>query len=259
MIQKLRDRLPAMGWLQPVLGALALVAVWAFVNLVEMVDPVLLPSPKQSWAAFVEGMTEGTLGHDFLRTIIRTMSAFAVATVIAVPMGVALGSSSRLYRSVEFLIDFFRSTPASAMFPLFLVFFGIGEEAKIAVAAFGAALIILFNTAYGVMNARQLRQLAAQVMGASRARILWDVTVWESLPQTFIGLRSGVSMALVIVIVAEMFIGSTDGLGKRIIDAQMIFNMPDMYASIFAAGALGYLMNLLFTLLETRFVHWGGK
>lgn len=248
-----------MHWVQPVFGAIGLIAIWGFVNITGLIDPVLLPSPGQSWAAFVNGMTEGTLAHDFWRTIMRTLLAFAIATLIAVPLGVALGSSTKLYRSVEFLIDFCRSTPASAMFPLFLVLFGIGEEAKIAVAAFGASLIILFNTAYGVMNARQLRQLAARVMGASRGRILWDVTIWESLPQTFIGLRSGVSMALVIVIVAEMFIGSTDGLGKRIIDAQMIFNMPEMYASIFAAGALGYVMNLLFTMLEKRFVHWGGK
>ncbi|MGI3164135.1 ABC transporter permease [Pseudooceanicola sp. 200-1SW] len=259
MTAKLTKILTRMGWVQPVLGALALIGLWAFAHAAELVDPVLLPSPAQSWAAFVEGMAEGSLGHDFWRTIVRTMLSFAIATVMAVPLGVALGSSDKLYRSVEFLIDFFRSTPASAMFPLFLVFFGIGEEAKIAVAAFGAALIILFNTAYGVMNARQLRQLAARVMGASKMRILWDVTIWESLPQTFIGLRSGVSMALVIVIVAEMFIGSSDGLGKRIIDAQMIFNMPEMYASIFAAGALGYVMNMLFTLIEARFVHWGGK
>lgn len=247
------------SWFPPLLGVVVLIALWAFLNAAQIVDPLLLPSPLQSWNAFVSGMVEGSLGHDFLRTIVRTMLSFAIATVISVPLGVALGSSAKLYRSVEFLIDFFRSTPASALFPLFLVFFGIGEEAKIAVAAFGAALIIVFNTAYGVMNARQLRQLAAKVMGASKARILWDVTIWESLPQTFIGLRSGVSMALVIVIVAEMFIGSSDGLGKRIIDAQMVFNMPEMYASIFAAGALGYVMNALFTFIEARFVHWSGK
>ena len=80
-----------------------------------------------------------------------------------------LGSSVRLYRSLEFVIDFFRSTPASAMFPLFLVLFGVGDETKISVAAFGAILVILFNVAYGVMNARKTRLLAAKVMGASRA------------------------------------------------------------------------------------------
>ena len=67
------------------------------------------------------------------------------------------------------------------------------------------------------------------------------------------------SLALVIVIVAEMFIGSTDGLGQRVMNAQMVFDMPEMYAAIFAAGALGYVMNLVFIVAERRFVHWGGK
>ena len=109
------------------------------------------------------------------------------------------------------------------------------------------------------MQARKLRQLAARVMGASRPRVLLDVTLWESLPQTFVGMRSGVSLALVIVIVAEMFIGSTDGLGQRVFEAQQLFDMPDMYAAIFAAGALGYGLNLLFLTIERRFVHWSGK
>ena len=177
--------------------------------------------------------------HDFVQTIRRTALSFVIASAIAVPLGIVLGSSEKLYRGIEFVIDFFRSTPASVMFPLFLVLFGVGEMTKVAVAAFGASLVILFNVAYGVMNARKTRQLAARVMGASQWQVLRDVTFWESMPQTFIGMRSGVSLALVIVIVAEMFIGSTDGLGQRVIKSQMLFDMPEMYASIFAAGALG--------------------
>jgi sulfonate transport system permease protein len=72
-------------------------------------------------------------------------------------------------------------------------------------------------------------------------------------------MRAGVSFALVIVIVAEMFIGSTDGLGQRVINAQAVFNMPEMYATIFGAGVLGYGLNLLFIVAERNFVHWGGK
>jgi len=85
------------------------------------------------------------------------------------------------------------------------------------------------------------------------------VMLLESLPQTFVGLRNGVSLALVIVVVAEMFIGSTDGLGQRVFEAQQLFDMPAMYAAIFAAGALGYGLNLLFLTIERRFVHWSGR
>jgi NitT/TauT family transport system permease protein len=245
--------------LLPLIGVAGLIAVWYLAVWAEVVDPVLLPSPGKTFKALWTGMAGGQLGHDFLRTVERTVYSTAIAAVIAIPLGIVLGSSEKLYRSVEFVIDFFRSTPASAVFPLFLVISGVGERTKISVAAFGAALVILFNVAYGVMNARKTRLLAAKVMGASRLRVLTDVMLLESLPQTFVGLRNGVSLALVIVVVAEMFIGSADGLGHRVFDAQQLFEMPDMYAAIFAAGALGYGLNLLFLLVERRFVHWAGK
>jgi len=244
--------------LLPVYGVVGLVALWYLAVWVRVVDPVLLPPPEKAFEALAKGMT-GRLGYDFWRTLVRTAYAIAIAAVIAIPLGVFLGAYEKLYRSVEFVIDFFRSTPASAMFPLFLVIFGVGDQTKILVASFGATLVIVFNVAYGVMNARKTRLLAAKVMGASRLRILTDVMLLESLPQTFVGLRNGVSLALVIVVVAEMFIGSVDGLGHRVFEAQQLFNMPEMYAAIFAAGVLGYGLNLLFLLVEKRFVHWSGK
>ena len=245
--------------LTPVVGALAFILIWWIFTWLKVIDPVLLPSPQDSAKALWKGLFEGTLAVDTIITIRRTLYAFVIAVFICVPLGLILGSSAKLYRSCEFVIDFFRSTPASALFPLFLVILGIGESTKVAVAAFGAGLLILFNTAYGVMNARKVRQAAARVMGASPSKIMVGVTLLESLPQTFIGMRSGISFSLVIVIVAEMFIGSVDGLGQRVINAQMIFNMPEMYATIFSAGALGYALNLLFIMAERQFVHWGGK
>jgi sulfonate transport system permease protein len=243
----------------PVIGVVGLLAVWSFVTAVQWVDPVLLPSPAKAFTALWKGMDGGTLGFDFVKTVYRTAASTAIAAVIAIPLGIVLGSSEKVYRSLEFVIDFFRSTPASAMFPLFLVLFGVGDETKISVAAFGAMLVILFNVAYGVMNARKTRLLAAKVMGASRLRVLFDVMLLESLPQTFVGLRNGVSLALVIIVVAEMFIGSQDGIGHSVFEAQQMFEMPRMYAAIFAAGALGYGLNLLFLLIERTFVHWSGK
>jgi ABC-type nitrate/sulfonate/bicarbonate transport system permease component len=245
--------------LLPFVGVAVLILVWYAAIAARLVDPVLLPSPVEAMRALWNGLAGGTLLHDFLRTVERTILATLIAMVVAIPLGIVLGSWPKLYRALEFVVDFFRSTPASAMFPLFLVIFGVGDETKILVATFGAALVILFNVAYGVMNARKNRLLAAKVMGASPARILFEITLLESLPQTFVGLRNGVSLALVIVVVAEMFIGSADGLGHRVFEAQQLLQMPDMYAAIFAAGALGYCLNLLFQLVERRVVHWSGK
>src|SRR5258707_509134 len=125
--------------------------------------------------------------------------------------------------------------------------------------ALWAGAVILCNAAYGVRNARQTRILAARSMGASRLRIFKDVIFFETLPQTFVGLRTAVSVALVVIIVAEMFIGAVDGLGHRIIDAQISYQLTDMYGSILVAGAMGYGANLLFLVIEKVFVHWSGR
>jgi ABC-type nitrate/sulfonate/bicarbonate transport system permease component len=246
-------------WLMPFAGVIAFFAGWQLLCMTGLIDPILLPTPWKTAVETWKGLVNGTITVDLWMTVERTLLSFLIAALIAVPLGVFLGSSERLYRSVEFLIDFFRSTPASAVFPLFLVLFGVGNRTKIAVATFGAALVILFNAAYGVINARKGRVLAARAMGASSLRLLTDVLFWESMPQILVGMRAGVSLSLIIVIVAEMFIGSIDGLGYRLVTAQMVFDMPVMYGVIFIAGGLGYGLNLLFLAVEKNFVHWSGK
>jgi NitT/TauT family transport system permease protein len=243
----------------PVLGPLLLFVIWDLAVRGGFIKAILLPPPLDALSALVSGLLGGPLLTDFLVTVSRTLQAFLIAAVIGVPLGVVLGSNERAYRSVEFLIDFFRSTPSSALIPLFLLIFGVSDINKIAIAAFGAFLIVVFNSAYGVINARKQRVMAAKVMGASRWQIFKDVLIWESLQPTFVGLRGAVSMALVIVIVAEMFIGSDNGLGHRIIDAQQVLNVKSMYAAILAAGVLGYALNVLFLFAERRIVHWSGR
>ena len=245
-------------WL-PALGPIVLFVIWDLVVRAGLIKVILLPTPWATLAALVTGLAGGPLLLDFGVTVLRTLEAFGIAAVIGVPLGVLLGSNEKAYRSVEFLIDFFRSTPSSALIPLFLLIFGVSDVNKVAIAAFGALLIVVFNSAYGVMNARKQRVMAARVMGASNSQIFKDVLVWESLQPTFVGLRSAVSMALVIVIVAEMFIGSDTGLGHRIIDAQQVLNVKSMYAAILAAGILGYALNILFLVIERRVVHWSGR
>ncbi len=241
------------------IGPAALFLVWAITAKLHLIDPFFLPDPVS-----IIGKLFGLLGHDgivpdLLSTLWRVAVSFIAAITIGLPAGLVLGTSERLYRSVEFLIDFFRSTPATAMFPLFLLVFGVTDASKIAVAAFSSALIIVFNTAYGVMHAKKSRILAARIMGAKRHQIFRWILFWESLPQTFVGLRSAASLSLVVIIVTEMFIGTASGLGRKIIDFQITYEINAMYATILMAGIVGYAMNLAFVLAERRFLHWSGK
>jgi len=240
-------------------GTIVLVAVWALITELAVLDTFFLPKPLEVFAELVGLSFSGTIVPDVLATLIRTAIAFAAALIVGIPAGLLLGSSKKVYESLEFLIDFFRSLPATAIFPLFLLILGVGDESKIAVAAFGAVLIIIFNTAHGVKHSNKYRHLAAKLMGASKTQIFKTISFWESLPQTFAGIRTAISIALIVVIVTEMFIGTQLGLGRRIVDFQYIYNITGMYAVIILTGMVGYAMNTLFMIAEKKIIHWSGS
>jgi len=244
---------------QAMIGPAVLILIWWVAAEANWVSEKLLPGPWETFASLWDNLVNGSMWKDASATLKLTLWSFGMAAALGIPIGIVLGSNRKLYQSVEVVIDFFRSTPATAMFPLFLLIFGIDDASKVSVAAFAAWLVLVFNVAYGVMNARKTRILAAKVMGASRWQILRDVMFFESLPQTFIGLRMAISIGLVVIIVAEMFIGSVDGMGHRIIDAQQVYDLTDMYASILVTGMIGYGLNLFFLSLERRLVHWSGN
>src|SRR5437867_1205615 len=152
----------AWGKLLPFVGPLALFIVWDLVVRAGWIKAILLPTPWATLTTLVSGLSGGPLLTDFAVTVLRTLEAFLIAALVGVPLGVLLGSNERAYRSVEFLIDFFRSTPSSALIPLFLLSFGASDSNKVAIAAFGALLSVLFNSACGVINARKQRVLAAK-------------------------------------------------------------------------------------------------
>src|SRR3989338_8866439 len=241
------------------IGPILLIFIWAVAAQLQLIDKFFLPDPFTTIGKLFQLLVSGAIIGDLISTLERVILAFIIALVIGLPLGLLLGRTEKIYRSVEFIIDFFRSTPATALFPLFLLVFGITDKSKIAVASFSSMLIIIFNTAYGVMHAKKSRLLAAKIMGAKKSQIFRWILFWESLPQTFIGLRSAVSLSLIIIIVTEMFIGTTSGLGKKIIDSQITYEIKTMYALILLTGIIGYMLNLLFIVVEKRFVHWNGK
>ena len=114
--QRQQKPLALLASLAPFLGAIALVGAWAVVHALKLVDPVLLPGPGQTFATLFKGLTSGALAGDMWVTVLRTVTAFLISLAIGLPLGIVLGASDKVYRTVEFAIDFFRSTPASVVF-----------------------------------------------------------------------------------------------------------------------------------------------
>lgn len=242
-----------------IIGPVSFFALWWGVTRFGFVDTFFLPDPIAVFGKLAELLLNGSLFEDSIVTLRRVLSAFFAALIFGIPLGLWLGRMETMYRSIEFVIDFFRSTPATALFPLFLLVFGVTDASKIAVAAFTSMLLIIFNTAHGVMYAKKSRILAATIMGATETQIFRLVLFWESLPQIFVGLRSALSMSLVVIVAAEMVIGTSSGLGRRIIDAQVTYEIPTMYAAILLSGIVGYALNMCFLILEKKLLHWNGR
>jgi acyl-CoA synthetase (AMP-forming)/AMP-acid ligase II/ABC-type nitrate/sulfonate/bicarbonate transport system permease component len=241
------------------IGPLVLIAVWFLVTITKMVDPFFLPSPVTVGKQLGILLSIVSTYEHILKTFYRMMAGYFIAAAIGVPLGIVLGYWEKIYDSVEFIIDFFRSFPATAMFPLFMLAFGLGDGSKIALVVFGCALLILVNTTYGVHGGSRTRKMVAETMKASEAYIMAKVVLPEALPQIAAGLRLALSLSLIIVVVLEMFIGTTRGLGYLIYNAHMTYQIADMYAYIVLAGLIGYFINQGFVKLEDKVIHWAGK
>ena len=241
------------------IGPVALIAIWFLVTITKMVDPFFLPSPAIVGKQLGILLSKAVTYEHIVMTFYRMMAGYAIAVGIGVPLGIVLGYWENIYESVEFIIDFFRSFPATAMFPLFMLAFGLGDASKIALVVFGCSLLILVNTTYGVHGGSRTRKMVAETMKASETYIMAKVVLPEALPQIAAGLRLALSLSLIIVVVLEMFIGTTRGLGYLIYNSHMTYQIPDMYAYIVLAGLIGYFINQGFVKLEDKVIHWAGR
>jgi len=190
-------------------------------------------------------------------TVLRTFASFGLALGVGWPLGAAIGSIPAMNRLLTGPLDFLRSIPAFVLLPLFLIFLKTGEASRIAMAAFGAGLVIVANTAFGVAHVAQLRIQVTQVYGGTLLHRI-GVIFMQALPQSMDGARLGLSLALILTIVGEIMLGATHALGTRVNDSLAGFDLPRMYALIFVIGIIGYLLNLLARLATSR-LGWYGR
>lgn len=239
----------------PILG----LGIWIALTATRLISPLFLPQPIAVVRAFFESVLNGGLFQDLLATGQRLAVGFLGAVLVGTPIGLLMGFSSRIYAALEFSVEFFRGIPTTALFPLFLLIFGIDDASKVAVIMWGAGLIIVVNTMHGVHQSKELRRRVAQSMHVTGFSLFKHVIFPEALPQIMTGYRVALSLALALTVVTEMFIGTNQGLGHRIMEAQLVYNTADLYNGILATGLLGLLLNKALQMTETKVIHWKGK
>lgn len=239
-----------------VAGPLIVLLLWCGLHYSGLVRPLWLPSPWKTFLAIAHllGSAEGV--KNVLWTLGRVIAGVTISTVIGVPIGLLMGRFKSIHLSLSGLVDFFRSLPALAMFPLLMIVFGIGEASKIATTVLSCSLVLVVHTIYGVQSAAMERLISAELMSATRREIFTKVVLWEALPSIATGMRIALSLAVVVVVVTEMFVGTNAGLGYRIYQDQLTYRIPQMYAAILITGMLGLGLNVGFIRLERCVIHW---
>lgn len=236
-----------------------IIVAWQGITAANLVSTTFVASPTEIAFSLANMFAEGSIWNDIIATFLRTLIAFIISVAIGTTLGIAIGYFRRVGYSTELLLDFLRSLPPIALFPLFILFFGIGDESKIAVASFMGALVITVAAMQGTKQIKKARLLLAKKIGLKGTKLFLKFLLPESLPTIFSGYRLAASLCLILIIVTEMFLGGQDGLGARLIDAQLLYNVAELYALIILAGLIGYSLNYTFLRLEKRIIHWQGK
>ncbi|MFC0863058.1 ABC transporter permease [Sphaerimonospora cavernae] len=199
-------------------------------------------------------LTDKALG-DFGPSLARLFGGWLAAAVLGVLIGIAIGCSSRLADYLDPLIELGRAVPPPLLVPFFLALLKLGTPAQLATIVFGVIWPILLNTVDGTRGVDRQHLETARIFGFSAAQRLRQVILPAAMPKIFAGLRLALSLALILLVIAEIF-GGTGGIGYQLLYAQRSYLYPDMWGCLVMLGLLGYLLNSAFLLLERRVLAW---
>lgn len=254
-VSLLSSRQLGLQWLERSACVLLFFAIWELLPRAGLVNSAFLSPPSAVLAAIVQLAQTGQLGKHMAASLQRSLAGLILAVVAGVALGLLMGVVRRFEAFVDPLLQLFRQVSALALFPVFLLFFGIGEASKIAIIFWAAFWPVLLNTIGGVKQVEKLLIHSALSMGASRGFIFFKVILPAAAPSIFTGIRLAGAYSITALVAAEM-IGSHAGLGFLTLNSQEIFQIPSMYAGIVLLAVLGLALNYGLALLEKRLTRW---
>ena len=195
------------------------------------------------------------MGSDVVPSLERMFGGFAIAVVLGVVGGLMLGLSARARRAAAPIVEFLRAIPPPALLPFAILVVGVGASMKVFIIAFVCVWPILLNTIDGVTSVDPTLRDTTRVYGIPDRDRIWRVMLPAASPQIFAGLRTAVSLALILMVISEM-VASTNGIGYFVLQSQRTFAIPEMWSGILLLGILGYVLNGGFVLLERRLLRW---
>jgi ABC-type nitrate/sulfonate/bicarbonate transport system permease component len=192
---------------------------------------------------------------DVIPSLERLMAGYLLACIAGIAIGIPIGLYKPLRRALEPVLEFFRAIPPVAMIPLLIVNMGFGNSMKITVIVAGAIWPILLNTVEGVKAADHVLNETCQTYGIRGFSRLRHFIVPSASPQIIVGMRLGLSIGIVLMVISEMF-AALDGLGSAIIYFQRSYEIPQMWSGVMMLGLFGFSLSVLFRWFERWTLHW---
>lgn len=239
-----------------------LFSLWFLVTAAGWVKPLFLPSPQAVWAQFVlyasDQANDQPLWQHLGASLLRVFSAFSLACVTAIPLGIAMGSSRVVRGIVDPPLEFYRPLPPLAYLPLIIIWFGIDEVPKV-LLIFLSCFAPLALAARAGMKSATLEQIhAAASMGASRWQVVRHVILPAALPEILVGMRIAVGFGWTTLVAAEMVAASL-GLGQLVLNASNFLRTDIVIMGIIVIGVVAYGFDLLMRQIERKLVPWKGR
>lgn len=245
-----------------IVTVIVLFVLWFLATNSGWVKPLFLPSPQAVFQQFMEYLTGATndkpLWQHFAASMFRVFSAFALACVTAIPIGIAMGMN-RVARGIfDPIIEFYRPLPPLAYLPLIIIWFGIGELPKVLLIFLSCFAPLALAARSGMRSASQEQINAAYSMGASYAQIIRHVVLPSALPDILIGMRIAIGFGWTTLVAAEM-VAANVGLGQMVLNASNFLRTDIVIMGIVVIGIVAFAFDLLMRYLEKVLVPWKGK
>ncbi|MFB7212545.1 ABC transporter permease [Streptomyces sp. NPDC056255] len=213
------------------------------------------PGPVEVARRAITLIGDGTLLADAGASLRRVLIGYVLGVALAIPVGFLMGWYPVVRRLIEPWLQFFRMVPPLAIIPLAIVLMGIDETPKIFVIFLAAFLSSVVSTFQGVVAVDVTLVNAARVLGARDPQVFLGIVVPASTPFILVGMRIGLGASWATVVAAEL-IAAQGGLGFRMQQAQLYYDLPTIFVQLIAIGAIGLVMDRLLLLAERRLTHW---
>lgn len=232
--------------------------IWATLTYTGLVKPFFLPSPSNVINSTIRLFVEFNLFLDILISLYRILVGFVLACIIAIPLGILIGSIKWVEAFLEPLVAFVRYIPPSAFVPLSILWFGIGESQKFFIIFIGVAPYLMILTADVVAHVKKEFIEAAYTLGAKDKQIYTQIIIPYSLPGIWDSIRVMLGAAWTFIILVEI-IAATSGLGYVIAQSQRFLQTGNVISVIIIIGLLGLITDYIFKITYKRFFPWSEK